>query len=973
LNRQIYPSALFPLRGDISAESGATSVIVQGIQGIPVVAPPIEPAGLDTFFYDSYNNDWFYASPWDIPVGTPLVWEGYGYGSSGISWIAPDTLAFGNGADGDVSGAAAMTALVLFGSASYYGPYNDYDVDYGPSYDQFYTSIFSGATQNWNLILPPNPGTPGQVLTTNGTGVSYWSTIASSGGSVTSFSAGNLSPLFTTSVATATSTPALSFSLSNAAGGTVFGNATASAAAPGYTINPVLGIPGTSTGTIALASSTALGRINGKYTITAPAIAAIPTLTLPTTSNVLAGQFAGDNVLYSNTPVGASAEGTLSLPTLSTQTANFVFAGPTSGGALAPTFRALVAADLPAGTGTVTSFSSGNLSPLFTTSVATPTTTPALSFALNTQAPNVVFAGPVSGGAATPTFRALVSTDIPVPGSTGDVLYNNGGVLGAALTTITAAGSITIPDTQTITWTGSAYPSAGLSQLASDTLAIGDGSHGDVSGAAAMTALVLFGSASYYGPYHDYDVDYGPSYDHFYTSIFSGATQNWNLILPPNPGTNGQVLTTNGTGVTEWESISTLGVPWSALTNASTALTLNNATFSTTFQQQAGDVWTWGLASYTAAVSNSPTLTIAGSYQSGAGTFAEDSWTVINTPTVGTTNGIDALIFTHSGTTGNAYVQVPKLQFASSAPTIDVNANGYNLTFTAQNGISTIGAIKIGPGPGNFGFQGLGANQTTYLEGVATTTSGRPSIAIGASASFVATGAVTQVGLCIGANSGIANGAGSDGFTFNPASGSASFVACEIVPTIEGTSSGNTTALLVNPTYTLTNLTGTNLLLDLQSSSVSKLSVNTSGVVTRVAGNATTKQGVSSTLNTSIKTAQAAALSGTSLVAATPSAGMWRISFVATITTAASAAAVLGGTTGFTITYVNGNGDSVTKTTALSTPLGIGATNSTGDSASGDLYCYASSASAITYSYGYTAGTGTAMQYDIAVYAEFLG
>ena len=108
MNRQIFPSALFPLRGDISAEAGATSVIVQGIQGIPVVAPPIEPAGLDTLFYDSYNNDWFYASPWDIPVGTPLVWEGYGYGSSGISWIAPDTLAFGNGTDGDVSGAAAM-------------------------------------------------------------------------------------------------------------------------------------------------------------------------------------------------------------------------------------------------------------------------------------------------------------------------------------------------------------------------------------------------------------------------------------------------------------------------------------------------------------------------------------------------------------------------------------------------------------------------------------------------------------------------------------------------------------------------------------------------------------------------------------------------------------------------------------------------------------------------------------------------
>jgi len=42
-------------------------------------------------------------------------------------------------------------------------------------------------------------------------------TAGSGGGTVTSFSAGNLSPLFTTSVATATSTPALSFTLSSAA------------------------------------------------------------------------------------------------------------------------------------------------------------------------------------------------------------------------------------------------------------------------------------------------------------------------------------------------------------------------------------------------------------------------------------------------------------------------------------------------------------------------------------------------------------------------------------------------------------------------------------------------------------------------------------------------------------------------------------------------------------------------------------
>ena len=65
------------------------------------------------------------------------------------------------------------------------------------------------------------------------------------------------------------------------------------------------------------------------------------------------------------------------------------------------------------GTGTVTSVTANPLSPLFTTSVATATTTPAISFTLNTQSANLVFAGPSSGGAAAPTFRSLVSPDIP--------------------------------------------------------------------------------------------------------------------------------------------------------------------------------------------------------------------------------------------------------------------------------------------------------------------------------------------------------------------------------------------------------------------------------------------------------------------------------------------------------------------------------------------------------------------------------
>lgn len=74
------------------------------------------------------------------------------------------------------------------------------------------------------------------------------------------------------------------------------------------------------------------------------------------------------------------------------------------------------------GSGTVESFTAGNLSPLFTSSVANGTTTPALTFSLSSQSANRIFAGPTTGSAAVPTFRALVAADIPalaISGVTG--------------------------------------------------------------------------------------------------------------------------------------------------------------------------------------------------------------------------------------------------------------------------------------------------------------------------------------------------------------------------------------------------------------------------------------------------------------------------------------------------------------------------------------------------------------------------
>lgn len=87
-------------------------------------------------------------------------------------------------------------------------------------------NVFTSSLQG---VVPASGGGTTNFLRADGT----WTT-PGGGGTVTSFSSGSLSPLFTTSVATATTTPALSFTLSNAAANTAFGNFTGSSAAPSF-------------------------------------------------------------------------------------------------------------------------------------------------------------------------------------------------------------------------------------------------------------------------------------------------------------------------------------------------------------------------------------------------------------------------------------------------------------------------------------------------------------------------------------------------------------------------------------------------------------------------------------------------------------------------------------------------------------------------------------------------------------------
>jgi len=196
-------------------------------------------------------------------------------------------------------------------------------------------------------------GTTGQLLTSAGAGIPTWSNIADI--AVTSLNFG------TTGLTPATATKGditVAGTLAVANGGT------------GLTSTPANGALdiGNGTGftrsTLTAGSGVSITNGSGSISISATGLGGTVTsvgLSLPSIFTV------------TGSPVTTS--GTLTA-TLATETANYVFAGPTTGAAAIPTFRALVAADIPSlSYVTSVSFTGGIIT------VATPTSTPAFTVA----------------------------------------------------------------------------------------------------------------------------------------------------------------------------------------------------------------------------------------------------------------------------------------------------------------------------------------------------------------------------------------------------------------------------------------------------------------------------------------------------------------------------------------------------------------------------------------------------------------
>ncbi len=287
-------------------------------------------------------------------------------------------------------------------------------------------------------------------------------------------------------------------------------------------------------------------------------------------------QIASGNAIYVN-PGGkvdlqldATASGIFS--NLSTglafavETANKVLAGPTTGAAAAPTFRSLVTADLPAGTGTVTSV--GLTTPGFLVVAGSPVTTSGtLAVTLATQNATTFLAGPTSGAAATPTFRSIAN---------GDLQGNTSAYLRAfTLTSVVIAGN-TIANTAAATQFSTNYVLPGNVMQAGTTIKFKiSGTYG-ATGTPAIDLVILFAGQ-------------GILTTTAFTTAIPGAVEAWYAeaeIICFTPGATGKV-NAQGRWIF-WTSLTTNQMIASPVSTTFTIDTTANQTLAIQVQWSAG-------------------------------------------------------------------------------------------------------------------------------------------------------------------------------------------------------------------------------------------------------------------------------------------------------------------------------------------------------------------------------------------------
>jgi hypothetical protein len=266
----------------------------------------------------------------------------------------------------------------------------------------------------------------------------------------------------------------------------------------------------------------------------------------------------GDGVIFDASITGSpiTSSGTLDLSaSILDQDANTFLGGPTSGSAVTPSFRALVAADIPSLDYVESVALTVAVPAIFTESVTgspiTDTGTIAITIGLATQSANLVFAGPSSGAAAQPTFRSLVAADLP------------GAVLSVATLTLTSAQILALHGTPV-----QIVPAPSAGQVLLPVSAVMQYKYGSAAYANVTNAQIVISPAGLLGSTDEpiqvtaaNFIDQTSNQLSLVSADGNGPQSDWNAaaLVVANEGGSGEFTTGNGTiVVTLWYMTLTL-------------------------------------------------------------------------------------------------------------------------------------------------------------------------------------------------------------------------------------------------------------------------------------------------------------------------------------------------------------------------------------------------------------------------------
>lgn len=259
---------------------------------------------------------------------------------------------------------------------------------------------------------------------------------------------------------------------------------------------------------------------------------------------------------------GIGVSGNVITNTSPDQTVNLTGGGATSVTGTYPNFT-ISSTDNNSG-GSVTSVGL-SLPSIFSVSNSPVTTSGTLTGTLDNQSVNTVLAGPTTGSSGAPTFRTLVSADIPSGSS--NYIQNGTSVQTSANYNIdgngTLGGDINVNGSD-INGPGISGGSSGILRVNSNTdvrIALDKDANGSQSfdvtndgGSTAVFSVTEAGNVTANGYVRMLEAGTTPTY---YTALQSGdlTGANLTLTLPTSAGTNGQLMQTNGSGALSFTTV----------------------------------------------------------------------------------------------------------------------------------------------------------------------------------------------------------------------------------------------------------------------------------------------------------------------------------------------------------------------------------------------------------------------------------